>query len=162
MQLVDGESLDAENVNEVLGDASGILVPGGFGKRALEGKILAAEFAREHKIPYLGICLGMQVAVCEFARNVVGLAGASSSEFDPDGPYSVIDLMSSQEDVTEKQRTVLLLYYAEGYNMREIGEKLGVDKSTVARTIKRGEARLRRCLRYGAEAFLNAAAEGPP
>lgn len=111
VQLVDGESLDAENVNEVLGDASGILVPGGFGKRALEGKILAAEFAREHKIPYLGICLGMQVAVCEFARNVVGLAGASSSEFDPDGPFSVIDLMSSQEDVTEKGGTMRLGAY---------------------------------------------------
>ena len=111
VQLVDGESLEAENVNEVLGDASGILVPGGFGKRALEGKILAAEFAREHKIPYLGICLGMQVAVCEFARNVVGLTGASSSEFDPDGPFSVIDLMSSQEDVTEKGGTMRLGAY---------------------------------------------------
>lgn len=111
VQLVDGESLDEQNVSEVLGDASGILVPGGFGKRALEGKILAAEFAREHKIPYLGICLGMQVAVCEFARNVAGLAGASSSEFDPDGPYSVIDLMSSQEDVTEKGGTMRLGAY---------------------------------------------------
>ena len=110
VQLVDGESLDEQNVSEVLGDASGILVPGGFGKRALEGKILAAEFAREHKIPYLGICLGMQVAVCEFARNVVGLAGASS-EFDPDGPFSVIDLMSSQEDVTEKGGTMRLGAY---------------------------------------------------
>ncbi len=111
VQLVDGESLDEQNVSEVLGDASGILVPGGFGKRALEGKILAAEFAREHKIPYLGICLGMQVAVCEFARNVVGLGGASSSEFDPDGPFSVIDLMSSQEDVTEKGGTMRLGAY---------------------------------------------------
>lgn len=111
VQLIDGESLDEQNVSEVLGDASGILVPGGFGKRALEGKILAAEFAREHKIPYLGICLGMQVAVCEFARNVVGLAGASSFEFDPDGPYSVIDLMSSQEDVTEKGGTMRLGAY---------------------------------------------------
>ncbi len=111
VQLVDGESLDEQNVSEVLGDASGILVPGGFGKRALEGKILAAEFAREHKIPYLGICLGMQVAVCEFARNVVGLAGASSSEFAPDGPFSVIDLMSSQEDVTEKGGTMRLGAY---------------------------------------------------
>ncbi len=111
VQLVDGESLDEQNVSEVLGDASGILVPGGFGKRALEGKILAAEFAREHKIPYLGICLGMQVAVCEFARNVAGLAGASSSEFDPDGPFSVIDLMSSQEDVTEKGGTMRLGAY---------------------------------------------------
>ena len=106
VELVDGEQLDQNNVDEVLGDASGVLVPGGFGKRALEGKICAAEYAREHKIPYLGICLGMQVAVCEFARNVVGLAGASSSEFDPDGPYSVIDLMSSQEDVTEKGGTM--------------------------------------------------------
>lgn len=111
VRLVDGESLDEQNVSEVLGDASGILVPGGFGKRALEGKILAAEFAREHKIPYLGICLGMQVAVCEFARNVAGLAGASSSEFDPDGPFSVIDLMSSQEDVTEKGGTMRLGAY---------------------------------------------------
>lgn len=111
VELVDGEQLDQNNVDEVLGDASGILVPGGFGKRALEGKICAAEYARERKIPYLGICLGMQVAVCEFARNVVGLAGASSSEFDPDGPYSVIDLMSSQEDVTEKGGTMRLGAY---------------------------------------------------
>lgn len=123
VELVDGEQLDQNNVDEALGDASGILVPGGFGKRALEGKICAAEYAREHKIPYLGICLGMQVAVCEFARNVVGLAGASSSEFDPDGPYSVIDLMSSQEDVTEKGGTMRLGAYpcrlAEGTLARE-------------------------------------------
>jgi len=123
VELVDGEQLDQNKVDEVLGDASGVLVPGGFGKRALEGKICAAEYAREHKIPYLGICLGMQVAVCEFARNVVGLAGASSSEFDPDGPYSVIDLMSSQEDVTEKGGTMRLGAYpcrlAEGTLARE-------------------------------------------
>ena len=111
VQLVDGESLDASNVNEVLSDASGILVPGGFGKRAFDGKICAARYAREHKIPYLGICLGMQVAVCEFARNVAGLADASSSEFDPEGPHSVIDLMSSQEDVTEKGGTMRLGAY---------------------------------------------------
>ena len=129
VQLVDGESLDASNVDEVLSDASGILVPGGFGKRAFDGKICAARFAREHKIPYLGICLGMQVAVCEFARNVAGLAGASSSEFDPEGPYSVIDLMSSQEDVTEKGGTMRLGAYpcklSEGTLAREAyGEEL--------------------------------------
>ena len=67
-----------------------------------------------------------------------------------------------KEDITPRQRETMLMYYGQGLNMREIGQKLGVDKSTVARTIKRGEARLRRCLRYGAEAFLNAAAEGPP
>ena len=129
VQLVDGESLDASNVNEVLSDASGILVPGGFGKRAFDGKICAARYAREHKIPYLGICLGMQVAVCEFARNVAGLAGASSSEFDPEGPHSVIDLMSSQEDVTEKCGTMRLGAYpcklSEGTLAREAyGEEL--------------------------------------
>lgn len=129
VQLVDGESLDASNVNEVLSDASGILVPGGFGKRAFDGKICAARYAREHKIPYLGICLGMQVAVCEFARNVAGLADASSSEFDPEGPYSVIDLMSSQEDVTEKGGTMRLGAYpcklSEGTLAREAyGEEL--------------------------------------
>ena len=111
VQLVDGESLDETNVDEMLGDASGILVPGGFGKRAFDGKICAARYAREHKIPYLGICLGMQVAVCEFARNVAGLDKASSSEFDPDGPHSVIDLMDSQEDVTEKGGTMRLGAY---------------------------------------------------
>ena len=129
VQLVDGESLDASNVNEVLSDASGILVPGDFGKRAFDGKICAARYAREHKIPYLGICLGMQVAVCEFARNVAGLAGASSSEFDPEGPHSVIDLMSSQEDVTEKGGTMRLGAYpcklSEGTLAREAyGEEL--------------------------------------
>ena len=129
VQLVDGESLDASNVNEVLSDASGILVPGGFGKRAFDGKICAARYAREHKIPYLGICLGMQVAVCEFARNVAGLAGASSSEFDPEGSHSVIDLMSSQEDVTEKGGTMRLGAYpcklSEGTLAREAyGEEL--------------------------------------
>lgn len=129
VQLVDGESLDASNVNEVLSDASGILVPGGFGKRAFDGKICAARYAREHKIPYLGICLGMQVAVCEFARNVAGLAGASSSEFDPECPHSVIDLMSSQEDVTEKGGTMRLGAYpcklSEGTLAREAyGEEL--------------------------------------
>ena len=129
VQLVDGESLDASNVNEVLSDASGILVPGGFGKRAFDGKICAARYAREHKIPYLGICLGMQVAVCEFARNVAGLAGASSSEFDPEGPHSVIALMSSQEEVTEKGGTMRLGAYpcklSEGTLAREAyGEEL--------------------------------------
>ena len=120
---LDSERITPENVEETFQGIDGILVPGGFGKRALEGKICAAEYAREHKIPYLGICLGMQVAVCEFARNVVGLAGASSSEFDPDGPYSVIDLMSSQEDVTEKGGTMRLGAYpcrlAEGTLARE-------------------------------------------
>ncbi|MBM6907120.1 CTP synthase [Collinsella intestinalis] len=111
VRLVDGEALTWEDCPSVLGDASGIVVPGGFGIRGLEGKIAAARFARENKIPYLGLCLGMQVAVCEFARHVAGLADASSTEFVPDCAYPVIDLMSSQEDVTEKGGTMRLGAY---------------------------------------------------
>lgn len=111
VELVDGEALTEANVDEVLGGADGILVPGGFGKRAFDGKICAARYARTHKIPYLGVCLGMQVAVCEFARDVAGMEGAGSSEFDSDLSYPVIDLMESQEDVTDKGGTMRLGAY---------------------------------------------------
>lgn len=110
IKLIDSQDVETRGV-EILKGLDAILVPGGFGYRGVEGMITTARFARENNIPYLGICLGMQVAVCEFARNVVGLAGASSSEFDPDGPFSVIDLMSSQEDVTEKGGTMRLGAY---------------------------------------------------
>ena len=111
VELVDGEALSDDNVEQVLGDASGILVPGGFGKRAFDGKIAAARYAREHRVPYLGICLGMQVAVCEFARDVLGYADASSSEFDPQCAHAVIDLLDEQEGVTEKGGTMRLGAY---------------------------------------------------
>ncbi|WP_291288286.1 CTP synthase [Enorma sp.] len=111
VQLIDGEALAWEDCPAVLGDAAGIVVPGGFGVRGLEGKICAARYAREQKIPYLGLCLGMQVAVCEFARHVAGLADANSTEFEPECAHPVIDLMSSQEDVTEKGGTMRLGAY---------------------------------------------------
>ncbi|HBO62093.1 MAG TPA: CTP synthase [Olsenella sp.] len=111
IRLVDGEALGEDNVEEVLGDADGILVPGGFGLRGIEGKICAAHRARTRKVPYLGVCLGLQVAVCEFARNVCGLEGASSREFVPDCAYPVIDLMPDQEDVTDKGGTMRLGAY---------------------------------------------------
>ena len=111
VELVDGEALSDDNVEQVLGGASGILVPGGFGKRAFDGKITAARYAREHQVPYLGICLGMQVAVCEFARDVLGYADASSSEFDPQCAHAVIDLLDEQEGVTEKGGTMRLGAY---------------------------------------------------
>ncbi len=111
VRLVDGEALTWDSCEEVLGDASGIVVPGGFGVRGLEGKICAARYAREHKIPYLGLCLGMQVSVCEFARDVAGLTDANSTEFEPECAHPVIDLMSSQEDVTEKGGTMRLGAY---------------------------------------------------
>ena len=111
IRLVDGEALNEKNVEAELGDADGILVPGGFGLRGIEGKIEAVRRARTGKVPYLGVCLGLQVAVCEFARDVCGMAGASSTEFDPETPYPVIDLMPDQEGVTEKGATMRLGAY---------------------------------------------------
>ena len=96
---VDSESLTEENVGEILSGVDGILVPGGFGNRGVEGKILCAKYAREHNVPYLGICLGMQTAVIEYARNVLGYADANSSEFDPESKHPVIDLMPDQHGV---------------------------------------------------------------
>ncbi|HEX8100212.1 MAG TPA: CTP synthase, partial [Actinomycetota bacterium] len=104
------ELLDA-NVAEVLAGADGILVPGGFGHRGIEGKVDAIRFAREEKIPYLGLCLGLQCAVIEFARNVCGLDGANSSEFDPATPHPVIDLLPEQEGVVEMGGTMRLGSY---------------------------------------------------
>ena len=111
IELIDGEELTEDNIEEVLGGADGILVPGGFGLRGIEGKIAAAHRARTLKIPYLGVCLGLQVAVCEFARNVADMPGASSTEFVPDCAYPVIDLMPDQEDVTDKGGTMRLGAY---------------------------------------------------
>ena len=111
IELVDGEELSEDNVEEVLGDADGILVPGGFGLRGIEGKVCAARRARTLKVPYLGICLGLQVAVCEFARDVCDMPGASSTEFVPDCAYPVIDLMPDQADVTDKGGTMRLGAY---------------------------------------------------
>ena len=99
------------DLSEVFKDIDGIIVPGGFGYRGIEGKIDAIRYARENKIPYLGLCLGMQCAVIEFARNVCAMKKANSSEFIPDTPYPVIDLMSDQEDVTEKGGTMRLGIY---------------------------------------------------
>lgn len=111
IDLVDGENLDDSDVEDVLGGVDGILVPGGFGIRGLEGKILAAHRARTMGIPFLGVCLGLQVSVCEYARNVAAMPGASSTEFVPDCEYPVIDLMPDQEDVTAKGGTMRLGAY---------------------------------------------------
>jgi CTP synthase len=106
---VDTETLDTEEqAAERLADADGILVPGGFGGRGIEGKIRAVQVARERKIPYLGICLGMHVAVSEFARNVAGMPGANSTEFDIETEYPVIDLLPEQKEVTDLGGTMRL------------------------------------------------------
>jgi CTP synthase len=97
IDYIDAETLTPETVNQ-LARFDAILVPGGFGKRGIEGKILAAQYAREHHVPYLGICLGMQVATIEYARHVAGLAGANSTEFDPQTPHPVIALIDEWQD----------------------------------------------------------------
>lgn len=108
---IHSEKLDANNVKDILGQMHGILVAPGFGERGIEGKITAVRFAREQKIPFLGICLGMQCAVIEFARNVVGLENAHSTEMNPQTPYPVIDLMEEQKKVTAKGGTMRLGAY---------------------------------------------------
>jgi CTP synthase len=106
---VDSESLDSDAAAmQRLGRADAILIPGGFGGRGIEGKIRAARVAREQRIPYLGVCLGMQVAVMEFARHVAGMEGANSTEFDPETPHPVIDLLPEQKEVSDLGGTMRL------------------------------------------------------
>ncbi|MGZ8687790.1 MAG: CTP synthase, partial [Gaiellaceae bacterium] len=105
---VDSETLGDEEVRRRIEEADGILIPGGFGVRGIEGKIAAARIAREQGIPYLGVCLGMQIAVADFARHVVGMDGANSSEFDPATPYPVVDLLPEQKEVADMGGTMRL------------------------------------------------------
>ena len=108
---IDSETLTDENAGEILGQADGIIVPGGFGGRGIDGMIAAAKYAREKDIPYFGICLGMQIAVIEAARNAAGIADAHSGEFDPDTPHKVIDFMPGQSDSIDKGGTLRLGAY---------------------------------------------------
>ena len=111
IRWIDSETLTAESYEEELADLNGILVPGGFGGRGIEGMILAAKFAREKDVPYFGICLGMQIAVIEYARNVAGLTDANSGEFAPQGKNKVIDFMPGQSDEVDKGGTLRLGSY---------------------------------------------------
>ena len=133
IRWIDSETLPERGSDAVLGGLDGIIVPGGFGDRGIEGMILAAEFARTEKIPYLGICLGMQIAVIEYARNVLGLTDANSGEFDESGPHRVIDFIPGQSEETQKGGTLRLGAYpcileegtriADLYGTREISER---------------------------------------
>ncbi len=127
LQWIDSETLSEENAGDILGQFDGIIIPGGFGTRGIEGMITAAEFARVNKIPYLGICLGMQIAIIEFARHVLNLPDAHSSEMNPETPDPVIDLMPDQKGV-EFGGTMRLGQYpcrlAEGSKiMKQYGER---------------------------------------
>ncbi|MBA3509763.1 MAG: CTP synthase [Thermoleophilaceae bacterium] len=108
VRWIESEGLvNAEGLAE-LEDVDGILIPGGFGVRGIEGKIRAAQYARENGVPYLGICLGMQIAVAEFARHVAGMDGANSTEFDPETPYPVVDLLPEQKEIRDMGGTMRL------------------------------------------------------
>jgi CTP synthase len=124
VRWVDAEHMTLEEARAELADVDGVLVPGGFGSRGWEGKILACRVAREDAIPYLGICLGMHVAVSEFARHVCGLDGANSTEMDPETPYPVIDLLPEQKEVEDLGGTMRLgaqaVELAAGTNAREL------------------------------------------
>ncbi|MBF0491596.1 MAG: CTP synthase [Deltaproteobacteria bacterium] len=133
LKYIDSEELEKNEATEVLEGIDGILVPGGFGDRGIEGKIAAVKYARENKIPFFGICLGMQIACIEFARNVVGLEKANSREFDPESPHPVIDLMEGQKAILHKGGSMRLGAYpctlekgslaAQIYGEREISER---------------------------------------
>jgi CTP synthase len=110
-RYVDSEEVERQGAEALLKGVDGILVPGGFGSRGVEGKIAAVRYARESRIPYFGICLGMQVAVVEFARNVCGLSTATSRELDSESQCPVIDLMPEQRDIEEKGATMRLGAY---------------------------------------------------
>ena len=124
VRWVDAEHMTLEEARAELASADGVLVPGGFGSRGWEGKILACRVAREDEIPYLGICLGMHVAVSEFARHVCGLEGANSTEMDPETPYPVIDLLPEQKEVEDLGGTMRLgaqaVELGEGTRTREV------------------------------------------
>ena len=108
IRWIEAPDLEDSGSTEMLEGVHGVIVPGGFGKRGSEGKIMSAGWARENQIPYLGVCFGFQLATVEFCRNVLGLKGANSSELDPDGPHSVVDILPEQEGIKDMGATMRL------------------------------------------------------
>jgi CTP synthase len=133
IERIDSETLTAKDYTEKLAGLAGILIPGGFGSRGIEGKILAAKYARENNVPFFGICLGLQVALIEFARDVCGLEGANSTEFNPDAPHPVVDLLATQKTITSMGGTMRLGAYtcrldpasraAKAYGAEQVSER---------------------------------------
>ena len=133
LKFVDTEKVEQEGAARYLSDVDCVLVPGGFGNRGIEGMILSVQYARENKIPYFGICLGMQMAVIEYARNVCGLEKANSSEFDLQTKYPVIDLLPEQRSVRDMGASMRLgawpctisenSFAFDAYGIKEISER---------------------------------------
>ncbi len=132
IKWIDSEAVNAQNVEEILSDCAGVVVPGGFGNRGIDGKIATADYCRTHNLPYLGICLGMQVAVIAFARFVAGMTDANSGEFDPDSTHKVIDFLPNQSDETAKGGTLRLGAYpckiVPGTQMHRVYGKLDISE----------------------------------
>ena len=132
IKWIDSETVNEQNVAQILEDCSGVIVPGGFGNRGIEGKIITANYCRTHNLPYLGICLGMQVAVIAFARYVAGMQDANSGEFDPDSAHKVIDFLPDQSDETDKGGTLRLGAYpcriVPGTQMHRVYGKLDISE----------------------------------
>jgi CTP synthase len=126
---VAGKEKEVQGIDEILGKLDGIIVPGGFGNRGIEGMILAAKYAREHEIPYFGICLGMQIAVIEYARDVAGITDANSGEFDEQCKNKVIDFMPGQSDSIDKGGTLRLGAYPCDIKPQTVMERCYFDKN---------------------------------
>ena len=154
LKLIDAESL-ADGVDDQLEDVAGVLIPGGFGVRGAEGKINAARYAREHKIPYLGLCLGMQVATIEFARNVCGIKDANSTEFDKDTPDPVISLLEEQRGVQNKGASMRLGTWPTKIAPGTLAEKIYGDTEVTERHRHRYEFNMKYRDRMNAKGFRN-------
>jgi CTP synthase len=152
LKLIDAESLQ-EGVDGHLKDVAGVLIPGGFGERGVEGKISAARFARENKVPYLGLCLGMQVATIEFARNVCGLEKANSTEFDQDAKDPVICLLDEQRDVKTKGASMRLGTWPTKIAKGTVAEKIYGDGEVLERHRHRYEFNMKYREQMGEKGF---------
>jgi CTP synthase len=153
LKLIDAESFE-QGIDGQLKDIAGVLVPGGFGVRGIEGKINAACYAREHKIPYLGLCLGMQVATIEFARNVCGIKGANSTEFDKDTPEPVISLLEEQRGVRNKGASMRLGTWPTQIVKGTLAEKIYGDTGVTERHRHRYEFNMKYRDRMNAKGFV--------
>ena len=153
LKLVDAETLQ-EGVDGKLKDVAGVLIPGGFGQRGVEGKIRAARFAREHKVPYLGLCLGMQVATIEFARNVCGLEGANSTEFDKAAKEPVISLLEEQREIRNKGASMRLGTWPTKIAKGTLAEKIYGDGEVLERHRHRYEFNMKYRDRMNEKGFV--------
>src|SRR5438874_7795918 len=154
IEKIEAEEIEKFGSEKVMKGLGGILVPGGFGERGIEGKIMAARYARENKIPYLGLCLGMQVATIEFAKNVCGIKDANSTEFDKDTPEPVISLLEEQRDVRKKGASMRLGTWPTQIVKGTLAEEIYGDTEVTERHRHRYEFNMKYCDQMNAKGFV--------